>query len=148
MLKVKSALNDGLFGIIVFCRKQVTCLCVSMDGANLISGSDDCNVKIWDVFSGQCIKTLDHKGIYAQKQLTILKYLINLLSPHKKSYPYMNSRLLFVSKKYYCMTEDLIPFTLLMLLRLVLLENMANFNNHQVKSEYLNDIPTSNQLVL
>jgi len=43
-------------------RKQVTCLCVSMDGSNLVSGSDDCSVKIWDIFSGQCIKTLDHKG--------------------------------------------------------------------------------------
>ncbi|CAG2212004.1 IPI3 [Mytilus edulis] len=44
-------------------KKQVTCLCVSINGSKLISGSDDCNVKIWDVFSGQCTKTLDHKGM-------------------------------------------------------------------------------------
>ncbi|KAK3091114.1 hypothetical protein FSP39_017219 [Pinctada imbricata] len=43
-------------------EKQVTCLCVSLDGNKLYSGSNDSSVKIWDIFSGQCLKTLPHKG--------------------------------------------------------------------------------------
>ena len=42
--------------------KQVTCLSVSMDGTKLVSGSHDCTVKIWDIFSGQCVRSLSHKG--------------------------------------------------------------------------------------
>ncbi|KAK3576318.1 hypothetical protein CHS0354_034010 [Potamilus streckersoni] len=42
--------------------KQVCCLSVSLDGTKLASGSHDCSVKIWDVFSGQSIRTLSHKG--------------------------------------------------------------------------------------
>ena len=42
--------------------KQVTCLSVSLDGTKLASGSHDCTVKIFDVFSGQCVRTLNHKG--------------------------------------------------------------------------------------
>lgn len=42
--------------------KQVTCLSISMDGTKLVSGSHDCTVKIFDVFSGQCVRTLNHKG--------------------------------------------------------------------------------------
>lgn len=34
-----------------------------MDGTKLASGSHDCTVKIWDVFSGQCVRTINHKGI-------------------------------------------------------------------------------------
>ena len=33
-----------------------------MDGTKLVSGSHDCTVKIFDVFSGQCVRTLNHKG--------------------------------------------------------------------------------------
>ncbi|XP_045160558.2 WD repeat-containing protein 18-like [Mercenaria mercenaria] len=42
--------------------KQVTCLSVSTDGTKIVSGSHDHTVKIWDVFSGQCVRTLQHKG--------------------------------------------------------------------------------------
>ncbi|WAR24780.1 WDR18-like protein [Mya arenaria] len=42
--------------------KQVTCLSLTMDGTKLVSGSNDCTVKVWDVFSGQCISNLPHKG--------------------------------------------------------------------------------------
>ncbi|KAL4219641.1 WD repeat-containing protein 18 [Mactra antiquata] len=42
--------------------KQVTCLSISMDGTKLVSGSHDSSVKIWDIFSGQCLRSLPHKG--------------------------------------------------------------------------------------
>ncbi|KAL5016239.1 hypothetical protein ScPMuIL_005828 [Solemya velum] len=42
--------------------KQVTCLRVSLDGTKLVSGSHDCTARVWDVTSGQCVKTLSHKG--------------------------------------------------------------------------------------
>ncbi|XP_064625607.1 WD repeat-containing protein 18-like [Lineus longissimus] len=42
--------------------KQVTCLSLSLDGIVLVSGSNDCTVKIWDAPSRQCLRTLLHKG--------------------------------------------------------------------------------------
>ncbi|XP_077496503.1 WD repeat-containing protein 18 [Amblyomma americanum] len=41
---------------------KVTCLSVSLDGQLLVSGSDDCTARVWDVASRQCIHTLHHKG--------------------------------------------------------------------------------------
>ncbi len=41
----------------------MTCLSVSLDGTRLVSGSRDTSVRVWDVFSGQCVKTLAHKGV-------------------------------------------------------------------------------------
>ncbi|KAM4888026.1 WD repeat-containing protein 18 [Thomomys bottae] len=43
-------------------RNQVTCLSVSMDGSVLLSGSHDETVRLWDVPSKQCIRTVTHKG--------------------------------------------------------------------------------------
>ncbi len=40
----------------------MTCLCVSLDASLLVSGSDDCSVKIWDVQGRQCVRTIPHKG--------------------------------------------------------------------------------------
>lgn len=37
-------------------------LSVSMDGNTLLSGSDDCTVRLWDVQSLNCIRVLLHKG--------------------------------------------------------------------------------------
>jgi len=42
--------------------KQVTCLALSLDGSVLASGSHDASVKLWDVPSQQCTKTLQYKG--------------------------------------------------------------------------------------
>ncbi|XP_048758820.1 WD repeat-containing protein 18-like isoform X2 [Ostrea edulis] len=53
-------------------EKQVSCLCVSMDGCQLVSGSNDHNVKIWDVFSGQCLRTIEHKGPLTNALLTMV----------------------------------------------------------------------------
>jgi len=41
---------------------QVSCLAVSMDGLSLASGGDDNCVRLWHLKSGQCTRTLDHKG--------------------------------------------------------------------------------------
>ncbi|XP_014344044.1 WD repeat-containing protein 18 [Latimeria chalumnae] len=41
---------------------QVTCLSVSMDGSMLLSGSHDETVKLWDIQSKQCLRTVAHKG--------------------------------------------------------------------------------------
>ncbi|XP_043909947.1 WD repeat-containing protein 18 [Protopterus annectens] len=43
-------------------RNQVTCLSVSMDGSLLLSGSHDETVKLWDIPSKQCIRTVSQKG--------------------------------------------------------------------------------------
>nr|KAF6402862.1 WD repeat domain 18 [Rousettus aegyptiacus] len=43
-------------------RSQVTCLSVSTDGSVLLSGSHDETVRLWDVQSKQCIRTVTLKG--------------------------------------------------------------------------------------
>lgn len=43
-------------------RNLVTCLSVSMDGTVLLSGSNDETVRMWDVQSKQCIRSITHKG--------------------------------------------------------------------------------------
>ncbi|XP_078658329.1 WD repeat-containing protein 18-like [Branchiostoma floridae x Branchiostoma belcheri] len=42
--------------------KQVTCLSVSMDGSQLLSGSHDHSARLWDIPSRQCVRTFSHKG--------------------------------------------------------------------------------------
>lgn len=44
-------------------RNQVTCLSVSADGSVLLSGSQDETVRLWDVQSKQCTRTMTLKGI-------------------------------------------------------------------------------------
>ncbi|XP_057397286.1 WD repeat-containing protein 18 isoform X2 [Balaenoptera acutorostrata] len=43
-------------------RNQVTCLSVSTDGSVLLSGSHDETVRLWDVQSQQCLRTVALKG--------------------------------------------------------------------------------------
>uniref|UniRef100_A0A8C8RMV9 WD repeat-containing protein 18 n=1 Tax=Pelusios castaneus TaxID=367368 RepID=A0A8C8RMV9_9SAUR len=43
-------------------RNQVTCLSISTDGSLLLSGSHDETVRLWDVQSKQCLRTVNHKG--------------------------------------------------------------------------------------
>lgn len=40
----------------------MTCLSVSTDGSVLLSGSHDETVRLWDVQSKQCIRTMTFKG--------------------------------------------------------------------------------------
>ena len=42
--------------------KTITCLDVSTNGLTLVSGSLDETVKLWDIPSRQCLRTLTHKG--------------------------------------------------------------------------------------
>ncbi|XP_065648654.1 WD repeat-containing protein 18 isoform X2 [Hydra vulgaris] len=42
--------------------KEVSSLSVSMDGTKLLSGSFDCNVKLWHISSKQCLRTFQFKG--------------------------------------------------------------------------------------
>ena len=43
----------------------MTCLSVSTDGSLLLSGSHDETVRLWDIQSKQCLKTMNHKGRHA-----------------------------------------------------------------------------------
>ncbi|KAM6219695.1 WD repeat-containing protein 18 [Rhynchocyon petersi] len=43
-------------------RNQVTCLSVSTDGSLLLSGSHDETVRLWDIQSKQCVRTVTLKG--------------------------------------------------------------------------------------
>ena len=44
-------------------------MCVSMDGSTLVSGSHDFNVKIWDISSRQCVRTIPHRGSVVRKAM-------------------------------------------------------------------------------
>ncbi|XP_066298281.1 WD repeat-containing protein 18-like [Branchiostoma lanceolatum] len=54
--------EDGHAQIFKGHSKQVTCLSVSMDGSQLLSGSHDLTARLWDIPSMQCIRTFSHKG--------------------------------------------------------------------------------------
>jgi len=51
--------------------KEVKRLSLSLDGTQLASGGADHLVKLWHMKSGQCVRTLEHKGI-----ITSLAYLL------------------------------------------------------------------------
>ncbi|ELT93327.1 hypothetical protein CAPTEDRAFT_176002 [Capitella teleta] len=51
--------------------KKVLCLAISLDGSILVSGSQDTDVRMWDIHSKQCIRTLSHKGPIANLMLTV-----------------------------------------------------------------------------
>lgn len=50
--------------------KAVTQLSVSLDGLSLASGSDDHDLRIWNVKSRRCLRTIEHKG-----KLTFARYM-------------------------------------------------------------------------
>lgn len=78
--------------------QQITCLVISRDCERLVSGSNDCNVKIWDVSSGQCLRTLPHKGPVTNVIITgILPSMVGKNS--KQSWPLGNFQLTMSSDK-------------------------------------------------
>eukprot|EP00088_Acartia_fossae_P003160 TRINITY_DN1130_c0_g1_i3.p1 TRINITY_DN1130_c0_g1~~TRINITY_DN1130_c0_g1_i3.p1 ORF type:complete len:444 (-),score=79.97 TRINITY_DN1130_c0_g1_i3:64-1353(-) len=52
-------------------KSAITALSLSLDGSQLASGSSDKSVKLWHMKSGQCVRTIEHKGA-----ITCLQYLI------------------------------------------------------------------------
>lgn len=56
------------------CRGSITALAFSMNGLWLISASEDCTARVWDIVTGQVIRTFDHrKG-------NILHYITSLFN--------------------------------------------------------------------
>ncbi|XP_054835109.1 WD repeat-containing protein 18 [Eublepharis macularius] len=52
-------------------RNQVTCLSVSTDGSLLLSGSHDETVRLWDIQSKQCLRTMNYKGPVTNAFITL-----------------------------------------------------------------------------
>ena len=52
-----------IYIVILVFSKQVTCLCISLDGMRIYSGAHDSTVRIWDIDSKQCTKVIHHKGM-------------------------------------------------------------------------------------
>lgn len=76
-------------------RNQVTCLSVSTDGSVLLSGSHDESVRVWDVQSKQCIRTVALKGPVTNA--TIMPAPVSMLSSDFRPslpLPYFNKHLL------------------------------------------------------
>ncbi|KAJ7372545.1 hypothetical protein OS493_019054 [Desmophyllum pertusum] len=66
--------------------KQVNSLAVSMDGALLLSGSEDQTARVWHVHSRQCLRVVNHKGAVTNSQI-IQKPLYLENPPPKSSLP-------------------------------------------------------------
>ncbi|XP_061457287.1 WD repeat-containing protein 18 isoform X2 [Rhineura floridana] len=63
-------------------RNQVTCLSVSTDGSLLLSGSHDETVRLWDIQSKQCVRTVNYKGPVTNAFITLAP--ANMLNPDSK----------------------------------------------------------------
>lgn len=62
------------FFLVCLPSKQVTCMAVSVDGSLLVTGSHDCDVRIWDIRSKQCIRTITHKGMFMLLNQLMITY--------------------------------------------------------------------------
>ncbi|XP_015668939.2 WD repeat-containing protein 18 [Protobothrops mucrosquamatus] len=63
-------------------RNQVTCLSISTDGSLLLSGSHDETVRLWDIQSKQCLRTVNYKGPITNAFITLAP--ANMLNPDSK----------------------------------------------------------------
>ena len=64
-----------LFYICVIICNTVDALCMTLDG-RLVSGSDDSSIKIWDLSSGECLKTLNGHS-YAGMNIYHILFLLH-----------------------------------------------------------------------
>lgn len=44
-------------------KNMVRCISVHLNGQWLVSGSDDCSIKVWEIATGRCIKTISVEGV-------------------------------------------------------------------------------------
>lgn len=56
-------------------KDAVKCISVAMDGVMLASGADDHLVKLWDIKSGECLRSLEHKA-----KLTSVRFILPFAS--------------------------------------------------------------------
>jgi WD40 repeat protein len=62
-MKIKSFLGAWKSIVFVGHEKEVRDVCISKDSKVMLTGADDNNIKLWDVSSGECLKTIrGHKG--------------------------------------------------------------------------------------
>lgn len=55
-----SICGDGIIGTLIDHSRAVTALAFSMDGVLLVSGSEDCTVRVWDTVSCQVLRIFKH----------------------------------------------------------------------------------------
>ena len=56
-------------------QDAVTCL--QFDSTRIVSGSLDCNLKFWDIITGDCINTIDWKA--AEGHTGVVRYAVALV---------------------------------------------------------------------
>uniref|UniRef100_G3MTC6 Uncharacterized protein n=1 Tax=Amblyomma maculatum TaxID=34609 RepID=G3MTC6_AMBMU len=76
--------SDAMF---VGHSSKVTCLSVSLDGQLLVSGSEDCTARVWDVASKQCIHVLHHKGTVGNVLVVPTPYVLTSMQPIPPTLP-------------------------------------------------------------
>uniref|UniRef100_H2ZBH2 Uncharacterized protein n=1 Tax=Ciona savignyi TaxID=51511 RepID=H2ZBH2_CIOSA len=67
--------------------RTVTCLTRNTDCSLVVSGSLDGEVKVWDVLSGQCLRTVNQKGSITNLLLTLTPFSLSSVN-HKPSVPF------------------------------------------------------------
>ncbi len=63
--------------------KEVKVLSLSLDGTQLASGGADNLVKLWHMKSGQCVRTLEHKGEINKQESSGIRQLTSLIMMNK-----------------------------------------------------------------
>uniref|UniRef100_A0A131YJS2 Pre-rRNA-processing protein IPI3 n=1 Tax=Rhipicephalus appendiculatus TaxID=34631 RepID=A0A131YJS2_RHIAP len=66
---------------------KVTCLATSLDGQLLVSGSEDCTARVWDVASKQCIHVLHHKGAVTNALVMLTPATLTFMRPSPPTLP-------------------------------------------------------------
>lgn len=81
-----------LFVLFSFNSGKVVVLRVSIDGAILTSGSDDNTLKVWNISSRQCIRSINYKGIVDDRlSLSLSSPICNYsVSPPSRVGPVVN----------------------------------------------------------